>query len=478
MGLRIFNTLTGKKEDFLPLEEGKVKMYVCGVTVYDRCHIGHARAGVAFDFVFRSLKHLGYDVTYIRNFTDVDDKIINRANERGISCDELVAENIKAFYEDMDALYLQRPNGEPRATLYIPQMIKLIEELVARKLAYESEGDVFFSVRDFPHYGALSKRNLDELEEGARVEVNEAKRDPLDFALWKKAKPGEPKWPSPWGEGRPGWHIECSAMGRDLLGKTFDIHGGGKDLVFPHHENEIAQSHGASGCAPVNYWMHNGFVNINKEKMSKSLGNFFTIKDVISKFDPEAVRYYLLSTHYRSPIDFADPYLAEAERTISRFYSASARAESLLEDLDAEAGIPDDYSEKLKSAIEDDFNSAAVIALLNEADGNVNRLCDGFKKKNREGAAKLASELAFFKKICGLLGVLNRDPKEFLESLKEKHLASIGMGADEVLDLIEKRNEARVEKNFHKSDNIRDELASKGIVLNDSPTGTTWTVKV
>ena len=478
MSLRIFNTLTGKKEDFRPLEEGKVKMYVCGVTVYDRCHIGHARAGVAFDFVFRSLQHLGYDVTYIRNFTDVDDKIINRANERGVSCDELVKENIEAFYEDMDAIFLKRPTDEPRATLYIPQMVKLIEELIDKKLAYESGGDVFFSVRDFPHYGVLSKRNLDELEEGARVEVNEAKRDPLDFALWKNAKPGEPKWPSPWGEGRPGWHIECSAMGRDLLGATFDIHGGGKDLVFPHHENEIAQSHGASGCAPVNYWMHNGFVNINKEKMSKSLGNFFTIRDVISKFDPEAVRYYLLSTHYRSPIDFADPYLAEAERTIAKFYSASVRADDLLSGLDVETNISEINSEKLKTAIEDDFNSAAVIALLNESEGNMNRICDGFKKKNREIVNNLASEYAFFKEICELLGVLNRDPKEYLESLKEKHLASINMGADEVEAFIAKRKEARENKDFAKSDRIRDDLAGKGIVLNDSPTGTTWTVKV
>jgi cysteinyl-tRNA synthetase len=316
MTLRIYNTLTGKKETFAPIKPGEVKMYVCGVTVYDRCHIGHARAGVVFDFVYRSLRHLGNKVTYVRNFTDVDDKIINRAAERKISCDDLVNENIAAFYEDMDSLFLLRPDYEPRATQYISQMLDIIKTLIAKDMAYVAGGDVFFSVERFSDYGKLSKRNLDELISGARVAVNDDKKNPLDFALWKSAKPGEPKWASPWGEGRPGWHIECSAMGKEILGDQFDIHGGGKDLVFPHHENEIAQSQGASGLPPANYWMHNGFVNINKEKMSKSLGNFFTIREVTEKFDPEAVRLYLLSTHYRSPIDFADEYLREAQGTL------------------------------------------------------------------------------------------------------------------------------------------------------------------
>jgi cysteinyl-tRNA synthetase len=477
MTLKIYNTLTGNKEEFRPIEEGKAKMYVCGVTVYDRCHMGHARAGVAFDFVYRGLRYLGYDVTYVRNFTDVDDKIINRANERGITCDELVEENIKNFYIDMDRLYMERPNFEPRATRHIDDMIELIGELIEKELAYESGGDVFFSVRNFDGYGKLSKRNLDELEEGARVEVNDAKRDPLDFALWKKSKPGEPKWPSPWGEGRPGWHIECSAMGRKLLGVTFDIHGGGKDLVFPHHENEIAQSQGASGHPPVNYWMHNGFVNINKEKMSKSLGNFFTIKDVLEKFDPEAVRLYLLSTHYRSPIDFADEYLAEAERTLSRFYETASRAEKALGGPGSDVEMTGSLKKELISALEDDFNSATVMAILNMVEGLVNTECDRMKKKNAK-IEELAAVYSSFRSICGLIGILNRKPSEYLEVLKKKHLASIGMKEKDVEKRIADRKAARDAKDFAKSDSIRDGLLKKGIALHDTPEGTGWTVKL
>ena len=477
MTLKIYNTLTGSKEDFRPIVEGKVGMYVCGVTVYDRCHMGHARAGVAFDFVFRGLRRLGYDVTYVRNFTDVDDKIINRANERGITCDELVEENIKNFYLDMDRLYMERPNFEPRATRHIDDMIELIGELIEKELAYASEGDVFFSVRDFDEYGKLSKRNLDELEEGARVEVNSAKRDPLDFALWKKSKPGEPKWPSPWGEGRPGWHIECSAMGRKLLGVTFDIHGGGKDLVFPHHENEVAQSHGASGHPPVNYWMHNGFVNINKEKMSKSLGNFFTIKDVLEKFDPEAVRLYLLSTHYRSPIDFADEYLAEAERTLCKFYDTANRAEKALGGPGSNVEVTGTLKKELVAALEDDFNSATVMAILNMVDGLVNTECDRLKKKNVK-IEELAAAYSSFRSICDLLGILNRTPTEFIETLKKKHLASIKMTEKDVQKLIADRRAARDEKDFAKADSIRDELLAKGVTLQDTPESTGWMVKL
>jgi len=300
MSLIIFNTLSGKKEVFKPVRENMVGMYVCGVTVYDYCHVGHARSGVIFDTIFRYLKHCGYDVTYVRNFTDIDDKIINRSKEQNISWQELTEKFIQAFYEDMGRLYIQSPTEEPKATDHIQEMLDMISSLIERGKAYESEGDVFYSVSSFDGYGQLSGKNIEDLQAGARVDVNEKKRDALDFVLWKKSKPDEPNWDSPWGAGRPGWHIECSAMGRKYFGDTFDIHGGGKDLVFPHHENEIAQSCGVTGCLPVRFWVHNGFVNIDKEKMSKSLGNFFTLRDIYKKFHPEALRLFLVSSHYRS----------------------------------------------------------------------------------------------------------------------------------------------------------------------------------
>ena len=473
MSLRIYNTLSGQKEEFKPINPGEVKMYVCGVTVYDRCHIGHARAGVVFDFVFRSLRHLGYAVTYVRNFTDVDDKIINRAAERGVSCETLVDENIAAFYEDMDALHLLRPTHEPRATRYIAQMQAMIQTLIDKGMAYESGGDVFFSVSNFPEYGKLSKKNVDDLESGARVSVNESKRDPLDFALWKAAKPGEPKWPAPWGEGRPGWHIECSAMGKDLLGDAFDIHGGGKDLVFPHHENEIAQSHGACGKPPVSYWMHNGFVNINKEKMSKSLGNFFTIREVLQKFDAEVIRLYLLGTHYRSPIDFADAYLAEARRHLDRLYATADRAKQMIGARTNPA--PLDIEKRLKAEIEDDFNSATVVALLSEVAGRMNAEADLIDKKKGD-IHDLAGLYAAFQTIGGLLGIFNRPPAEYLADAKQKHLAEIGMTAAEVAGLIARRGEARKAKNFAEADGIRKTLEEKGIEVKDSATGSWWSV--
>ena len=475
MSLRIYNTLTGNKEEFKPIKKGEVGMYVCGVTVYDRCHLGHARAGVVFDFIYRSLEYLGYKVKYVRNFTDVDDKIINRAAERKISTDELVEENIEAFYEDMDALYLKRPTHEPRATNYIDSMIKLIAELIEKKHAYEAGGDVFFSVSGFPEYGQLSKKNVDDLMHGARVEINEAKNDPLDFALWKGAKPGEPKWPSPWGEGRPGWHIECSAMGRDLLGTNFDIHGGGKDLVFPHHENEVAQSQAVSGKPPVNYWMHNGFVNINKEKMSKSLGNFFTIKDVIAKFDPEAVRMYLLSTHYRSPIDFADQYLMEAERHLKKLYSTAARAEEMLGDGGGEGKAADSLREPFKSALKDDFNSAAALAEFNAIANHINSACDKFGENGQR--ENLENYYSYFMEMASVLGLINRKPVEYLEDKKAKRIESAGITAEEIEQLIVKRKTARDNKDFQEADRIRAELTDKGVELKDSASGTTWTAK-
>jgi len=477
MSLKVFNTLSGEKEDFKPINQGKVGMYVCGVTVYDRCHLGHARAAVAFDFIYRSFLKLGYEVTYVRNFTDVDDKIIERAGKRGISCDELVEENIKAFYEDMDAMGISRPTHEPYATKYIPQMINLIEELIKKGHAYESGGDVFFSISSFKEYGRLSGKKIEDLRDGARVDINEDKKEAIDFALWKSAKPGEPKWDSPWGEGRPGWHIECSAMAKNILGDVFDIHGGGKDLVFPHHENEIAQSQGATGKPPVNYWMHNGFVNINKEKMSKSLDNFFTIKDITNKFEPEAVRLYLLSTHYRSPIDFADPYLLEAEKSLDYFYETASRAEILLSGDRGNTEEPSEFADDLKTAIEDDFNSAVVVALFNKTAGFVNSACDNYKKKNGGSLLKVQTHYNFFRELATLLGIVERDPSEYLKTKKIKRTASTGMSAKEIEEAIKERTTARADRDFAKSDEIRDMLASKGIEIKDLATGTHWSVK-
>lgn len=482
MSLKIYNTFTGKKEDFVPVVPGHVKMYVCGVTVYDRCHMGHARAGVVFDFVYRSLKFLGFETTYVRNFTDVDDKIIKRASERGITCDELVDENIKAFYEDMDSLFLKRPDHEPRATRYIAQMQDIIKTLLAKGLAYEAGGDVYFAVEKFPEYGNLSKRHLDDMEAGARVALNEGKNNPLDFALWKAAKPGEPKWPSPWGEGRPGWHIECSAMGRDLLGEEFDIHGGGKDLVFPHHENEIAQSQGACGKPPARYWMHNGFVNINKEKMSKSLGNFFTIREVTQKFDPEVVRLYLLSTHYRSPIDFADEYLREAQGTLDYLYRALHRAEILPGfdynfDPNKADEISDNILEKLKGALEDDFNSATAVALLHETAKKLN-LAVSSVKHNSVGISyvSVAGYYSALRRIGDVLGLFNYEREGYFKRITVFHLREIGISEYEIQTLVDRRDSARKLKNFIEADAIRDKLLNKRIEIEDTQFGTKWWV--
>jgi len=320
MALRVYNTMTQKKEEFIPLHKGRIGMYACGVTVYDLCHIGHARSAMVFDVIYRYLQYKGYEVTYVRNFTDVDDKIIKRAQEAGVSTEEIAARYIQEFYIDMGALGMLKPTMEPKATEHIPEMIAQVERLLEKGLAYQVEGDVYYAVEKFPEYGKLSKRTLDEMQAGARVEVDERKRNPLDFALWKAAKPGEPSWASPWGKGRPGWHIECSAMSQRYLGDTLDIHGGGKDLIFPHHENEIAQAEGATGRPFVRFWLHNGFVNIAKEKMSKSLGNFLTIKEILKEYHPEVVRFFLLSRHYRSPVDFSSQGMEEARQNLARFY--------------------------------------------------------------------------------------------------------------------------------------------------------------
>ncbi len=481
MSLRVYNTLSGKKEAFQPLEPGKVGMYVCGVTVYDYCHIGHARANIVFDIVYRYLQYSDYDVTYVRNYTDVDDKIINRANERGISSKDLSEEFIRAFDEDMDALGLRKPTHEPKATEYIAQIIALAEQLIEKGMAYESGGDVYYSVETFPAYLKLSKRNMEEMQAGARIAPGEQKRNPMDFALWKAAKPGEPSWESPWGPGRPGWHIECSAMSSSLLGNTFDIHGGGRDLIFPHHENEIAQSEGASGKPFAKYWLHNGFVNINQEKMSKSLGNFFTIRDILQSYDPEVVRFFILTAHYRSPIDFSDQNLKEARTGLSRFYEALQAGKDAVEgcpESDVVATDGEELEAQFRAAMDDDFNTAQAIGHLFEGVRAINRLIA--EKKFRKKADKVTSVRALLAKILELgdvLGLFISDPAEWLKQQNLKGLKELGLTESEVVRAIDERLQARSNKDFARADQIRDDLAQKGIELLDSVAGTVWKIK-
>ena len=481
MSLRVYNTLSGKKEEFQPLVPGKVGMYVCGVTVYDYCHIGHARANIVFDIVYRYLQYSNYDVTYVRNYTDVDDKIINRANQQGISSKQLAEEFIQAFDEDMEALGLRKPTHEPKATEYIDRIIVLAKQLIEKGMAYESAGDVYYSVEKFPTYLKLSKRNMEEMQAGARIAPGEQKRNPMDFALWKAAKPSEPSWESPWGPGRPGWHIECSAMSSALLGETFDIHGGGRDLIFPHHENEIAQSEGISGKQFVKYWLHNGFVNINQEKMSKSLGNFFTIRDILKSYNPEVVRFFILTAHYRSPVDFSDQNLKEAQAGLSRFYEALQVAADAVEgvpesDVAAQEGT--ELEAQFRAAMDDDFNTAQAIGHLFEGVRTINRLVA--EKKFRKKADKVASVRALREKITELgdvLGLFVSDPAGWLKQQNLKGLQTLGLTEADLDAAIQERLEARGNKDFARADQIRDELVQKGIELLDSPAGTTWKTK-
>ena len=495
MTQKVHNTLTNKKEDFVPITDGEVRMYVCGPTVYDLSHIGHARSAVCFDVIFRFLKLKGFKVNYTRNYTDVDDKIINRANEEGIDSLELAERYIRAFDEDMAALGVALPTNRPRATEKIDKMREMIDTLIEKGFAYaSSEGDVFFRVRKFEGYGKLSGKNIDELEAGARVEVDERKEDPLDFALWKSSKPGEPAWEGPLGveagvegglknqggdfKGRPGWHIECSAMCLELLGETFDIHGGGKDLVFPHHENEIAQSEAATGKPFARYWLHNGFVNMEKEKMSKSLGNILNIRDVLKTHTSESVRLFLLSSHYRSPIEYGPETLKESEAKAERFYRTVERMEKEAPDLALSGGKPDPSRlekrlEPIINAMDDDFNTAAVIGKVFEEAGEANRLMDAAKSG---GVSKtLAEELplirAVFKEAGAILGTLDKTPGEYFADIK----ALSGVDAKEVEGLIEERNAARKAKDFKRADEIRDELKERGVILEDTPQGTSWT---
>ncbi len=485
MAIQIHDTLAGRKREFTPLERGKVRFYACGPTVYDHAHLGHARSYVVWDVVVRHLRSRGLEVRFVRNYTDVDDKIIKRAQERGEDPAALARRYAGAFLEDMDALGCLRPDVEPRVTETIPEIVALIETLAARGFAYApGNGDVYYAVRKFPEYGRLSRRNLDDLMAGARVEPGEAKRDPLDFALWKAAKPGEPSWESPWGKGRPGWHVECSAMTLKHLGAPLDIHTGGKDLVFPHHSNEIAQSVAAAGDGVhaesyARYWMHNGFLEIDSVKMSKSLGNFFTVRQVLGRYDAEALRLFLLGTHYRNDFSFADTLLDEAERRLRYLYDTLVKADALAAGT-APGRVPPgpllDLGPRSGEALDDDFNTAAVLGHLAEAFTAANALADRKGRRSAEEQGALARFAADARAVGQVLGILGRPPAEALLALRGKAAARRGIDPAVVEGRIAERAAARKARDFARSDAIRDELSKVGVEIKDGAQGTTWTV--
>lgn len=457
--LKIFNTLSRQKEEFKPIHAGKIGMYVCGITIYDLCHIGHGRTFVAFDVVARYLRYLGYSLMYVRNVTDVDDKIIKRALENNESCEQLTTRMLAEMHKDFDALNLERPDLEPRATHHIPEIIALTERLIARDHAYvASNGDVMFAVDSDPDYGLLSRQDLDQLQAGARVEVADVKRNPMDFVLWKMSKPGEPSWASPWGPGRPGWHIECSAMNGKQLGAHFDIHGGGSDLMFPHHENEIAQSTCAHDGPYVNYWMHSGMVMIDKEKMSKSLNNFFTIRDVLAYYDAETVRYFLMSGHYRSQLNYSEENLKQARASLERLYTALRGT-----DASATPAGGAEFEARFRAAMDDDFNTPEAYSVLFDIAREVNRL----KTEDIMAANGLAAEL---RKLAHVLGLLEQDPELFLQSGAQTNDDEVA----KIEALIKQRNDARSSKDWALADSARDQLNELGIVLEDGPQGTIW----
>ncbi len=458
--LKIYNSITRQKQEFKPITPGKVGMYVCGVTIYDLCHIGHGRTFVSFDMIVRYLRYAGYEVNFQRNITDVDDKIIKRANENNESCDALTERLIGEMHKDFDALNMLRPDFEPRATLHITEIIDMVERLLERGHAYvAADGDVLFSVASFPEYGRLSGQNLDQLQAGARVEIDENKQNPMDFVLWKMSKPGEPTWESPWGPGRPGWHIECSAMNSKHLGLHFDIHGGGSDLQFPHHENEIAQSCCAHDTPYVNYWMHTGMVMVDREKMSKSLGNFFTIRDVLGHYDAETVRYFLLSGHYRSQLNYSEENLKQARAALERLYTAIKDV-----DMTVAAAPAQEFVAKFKAAMDDDFNTPEAYSVLFDMVREINRL----KATDMTQASAMAVAM---KQLADVLGLLSQDPDAFFK----------GEGSDdevaEIEALIVERNRARAEKDWPAADVARNRLNELGVVLEDGPSGTTWRKK-
>lgn len=471
MALRLYNTLHREKELFQPLEPGKVGIYVCGPTVYDYSHIGHARSVVVFDVLVRYLRATGFQVRYVRNFTDVDDKIIQKANEIQSDSATVSQTFIEAFHEDMDRLFVLRPDVEPRATAHIADIIEVTLKLIDKGHAYAVDGDVYFRVESFSEYGKLSGRKLEEMEAGARIAVDERKDNPHDFALWKAAKPGEPFWESPWGKGRPGWHIECTAMSCRILGESFDIHGGGRDLIFPHHENEIAQSECVTGKPFARYWVHNGFVNINHEKMSKSLGNFLRVRDVLENWHPEAVRLFLLSSHYRSPIDFTDQYLDEAAANLDKIYGLFLRIEEGGFSLPQKRG---ELWERFIEAMDDDINTAKALGLLFDAIRSANRFLDDGEAYAVEEALSLAADC---KAASEVLGLVNATAGAYFAEKKEKGISGAGLSAAEIEALILKRTEARKAKDFKTADAIRNELLEKGIVLEDKAEGTLWRVE-
>ncbi len=486
MNITIYNTLTGKKEVLQPLEPGHVRLYVCGITSYDYCHIGHARSALVFDMVVRYLRYRGYRVTFVRNFTDIDDKIIRRAREQGVEAADLARRFIAEFYTDMDGLGVLRPDIEPRATEHIPEMIDFIRELMDRGLAYESGGDVYFRVNRFQPYGMLSGRSLEDMQAGARIEVNDRKEHPMDFVLWKGSKPGEPKWLSPWGEGRPGWHIECSAMSRKYLGETFDIHGGGKDLIFPHHENELAQSTGVSGKPFAKIWMHHGFVTIRDEKMSKSLGNFLTIRDVLNSYEPEVLRLFLFSTQYRNPLDFSETALRDAESGLARMYECLAAIHRLPGATDNTASLIGgkdrdritSLTRRFTQAMDNDFNTARALGHLFDTVKSLNKavrlISAAPSVPDRELVFDAAAKL---RELGAILGLLQQDPVDYCERKQQAELAALDIAVEEIERLIDERQEARKRKDWAASDAVRDRLLAHNIEIQDGPDGTTWRVK-
>ncbi len=483
--MRIYNTLTAEKEDFIPQNKDRVNMYVCGVTVYDHCHIGHARSAIVFDAIQRYLKYKGYNVKFVRNFTDIDDKIINRAKKDGIPWDEVARKYTEEFYKDMDSLGVARADIEPKATEHIKEIIDIVQGLIDKGYAYERDGSVYFEVNKFADYGKLSKREKEDMMAGARVEVDERKKDPMDFALWKASKEGEPSWESPWGKGRPGWHIECTAMSMKHLAESFDIHGGGADLIFPHHENEIAQSEAYTGKPFVKYWIHNGFITIDKEKMSKSLGNFFTIKEVLDKYDPEVVRFFLLSTHYRSPIEFSDEQLKEAEVSIDRYYTTVVRVEEFLSKEDTAVktsameksfeNIVNSLREKFQAAMDDDFNTALALGHIFELIREANRYLDS-KPSGQKTKELISKTKNLLSETGSVLNIFKKAPDEWQKALMRTK--KIPLTENDILNRIRQREEARQRKDWAAADAIRKELDEKGIILEDKKDKTDWKIKV
>ena len=491
MAVTFYNTISRKKNPLIPINNNHINIYVCGITAYDYCHIGHARSTLVFDMIVRYLRFLGYDVTYVRNFTDIDDKIIKRAEEQNTTTEELANRFIDAFHEDMNSLGNIKPSLEPKATEHIAEMIALIQDLISKDFAYESDGDVYFRVDKFPEYGKLSGRNLEDMMAGARISINENKQNPMDFALWKKSKPGEPVWNSPWGDGRPGWHIECSAMSKKYFGDTFDIHGGGKDLIFPHHENEIAQSEAAANKTFVQNWIHHGFVTIKDEKMSKSLGNFLTIREILAKYPAEVLRFFVFSTHYRSPIDYSNAAMQDAEAGLDRLYSCLAEIQKLpmegSTDTPHTAGKKNttkikSLADRFTKAMDNDFNSAQALGHIFDVVKSLNTIKQSLPTSptvpSQADLDLLHKSAEDIRKLAGTMGLLQQDAIQYIEAKQQKVLQQLDIDISAINVLIEERTQARNDKNWKKADEIRDTLLDMKIEIKDDAEGTSWQVKI